>query len=926
MPSTLDFLQAVLPSEGWYCGFILPTKKHVWCETIEELSNVLSEQDALGHQVYHGCASYSEPTTRAKSNVLRVRSLWLDVDAGPTKPYSNAVDAWKAVETFRNKAGLPLPLYVNSGTGLHVYWILEEELDRNDWERYAEHLKRLCASLGLHAGPERTADCASILRPPGSHHRKDPTRPLLVQMGQLPDRVSVAAFGRVELKPKKQAKPTSTLTASLMNVVDYGPSNPEQIADHCIQMDTMRMSQGVMPEPDWKACINVLAFAENGRHFAHEWSKGDERYDPAQTDEKFDRGRDLSGPTTCAYFSGMNDKCKGCVFAGQVVSPIELGRGSPRRTKEQAEVAKQFASEEFDFKPVGAFQYRSGSLMFMSEKNDGSVDATLVSQYPVYVQSVNRGEVKTDQFSVALCHKPPHEDWQTVEVPLKSMFGSGGVAEVIGRGIVIHDSELFKKFVRESIDMLNAQSKADVQFEQFGWKDSETSFLVGRRLYTPTSIREVAGSPEITKRSRDLVLARNGSVEGWKEAVDQLFAVGVEPQGFAVLCSFAAPLMRFHSADEGGAVVSITSHASGKGKTTALVAASSVWGQLPGLQMVNIDTKVSKGIMLGVLGNLPVIYDELSNRDPASVVEFLQMVTNGRDKQRGTGEGQLIHSANTWQTIMITGGNKSLVDTVRAAKGSDAMATRVIEFTVDLPKDMKHWQGDRLKDQLSKNAGYAGDLYMKTLVQPETLAFVKKALPSIREEIIQKYNFNSEHRFWARTMASVAVASVIVKHLGLISFSPDRIQEWAIDKLLNYKKFEEDEAQEGSHMLARFLAQHLSDTLIMPRAWSQRERGMMPLKVPNRALLIRHEVANGVILIDEKALREWMVNEGVAWRDLLNELQSKGVLVHSRKLATLGAGTDMATGQVPCVQVDGRHPMLSGALMSIDTTSEAKAG
>ena len=682
----------------------------------------------------------------------------------------------------------------------------------------------------------------------------------------------------------------------------------------------MRDSLGVIPEPDWKACINVLAFCDRGKVAAHDWSVGDARYDPVEVEDKFQRGRLLSGPTTCAYFSTLNNICKSCTHQGHVITPVELGRGVVKETTRPVELAP----EEVDvLRPLGAFEYRSGSLVFLTETNQGLPLATKITSYPVYVAGVNRGEVKSDSFSVAIKHKPPHEGWQTIEIPLKTLFSSSGLSEVIGRGITVHEGDLFRKFIRESLDRLNAEGKADVQYEQFGWKEDETAFLWGRQLYTPTRVREVAGSSEVYQRSKGLGPSPKGSLELWKADIDQLFAVGCEPQGFAVLASFAAPLMRFQAHDEGGAIISITSRESAQGKSTALVAAASVWGQPDALKLVNIDTKVSKGITLGVLGNLPVFFDELSDRDPESLNEFVQIYTNGRDKMRGTSDGQLIHAAASWQNLMISGNNKSLVDTIRAAKGSDAMTTRIIEFGISMPKTLKHHKGDEIKDRLPKNAGHAGDAYLRALVQPETLAYVKASLPTVREQIIKRHGFNAEHRFWARALAGVAVAGVIVKHLGLVSFSPDRIMEWATDKLTNYRAAESEQQVTGTHLLGSFLNDHLADMLIMPGAWKPGGRRMMPIKLPTRALLVRYEQAEGRLLVDEKRLRFFMNDEGLAWRDFLVELKDAGLILNPRKLVTLGAGTDFATVQTPCVEINALHPLISSVLADVRTFQAA---
>lgn len=922
MDSTRKFLDAVLPAKGVYCAFTLPKRNHFFL-TIDGLATFLNKQDAKGLTVYHACASYKDDSSRLASNVECARSLWLDVDVGPKKPYATVADAYQAVEAFRAQHKLPLPIYVSSGNGLHVYWPLQKMLSLAEWLKYAEGLKHAASVSGLHAGPERTADAASVLRPPGTHNRKDAANPKLVEVGKIVGPYPRQLFDALYQNESnilhlvtgvnvKRAQILSPLAAACISEPDFPPADANRIADNCAQLRQMRDTQGLLSEPEWKACISVLAFCENGRALAHEWSKGDERYDARETDAKFDRSTQLSGPTTCLHFSTLNTQCQHCPYRGEISCPTQL---SSLPATIVLEAAPPDIEEDIEFPQIPGFGYYEGALIFEKADAKGKRIPTLVTQYPVYMERVSRSESGTHNYTAIFRFKPPHEEWQRTELPLKILFSPQGISELAGKGIITHDGELFKKFARVSIDILNSKGPASMQYEQLGWKEDDTAFLIGNRLFRADEIEEVDSSPDVLKFVKELVPTPKGSLSAWKNAADQLFGEGVEAQGFALLASFAAPLMRFHSHNEGGALVSIISRDSGKGKTTALEAAGSVWGQIDSFKLINIDTKVSKGRLLGVVGNLPVLYEELSSSDPEIIKEFVQIVTNGRDKRRGTKEGLLAANVNSWQTLLIAGSNSSLVDIIKSTKGTEAMGTRIIELQVNLPDGVKHWKGDGLKDELRLNAGYAGEAYIKYLVRPKNLAYVKKTLPMLREEIIKKYGFKSEHRFWARTLASVMVAAKIVTKLGLVSFSPDKIIEWTIESLLGQKESERVTAVEGSHVLARFLAHHLPDTLVMPRAWKPGERVRpLALKLPARNLLVRYEVENGRVSIDEKTLRTWMVAEGVSWQNLIRELREKGILLHPRRLVTLGSGTDLTNGQVPCLEVNAKHPAMSGVL------------
>jgi hypothetical protein len=66
----------------------------------------------------------------------------------------------------------PPTLRVDSGGGLHVYWVLDEPIARKVWQSIARKFSALAKQHGLLADPARTADIASVLRIPGTWNYK----------------------------------------------------------------------------------------------------------------------------------------------------------------------------------------------------------------------------------------------------------------------------------------------------------------------------------------------------------------------------------------------------------------------------------------------------------------------------------------------------------------------------------------------------------------------------------------------------------------------------------------------------------------------------------------------------------------------------------------------------------------------------------
>jgi hypothetical protein len=364
------FLQLILPEQGPYIAWIKTSdgrKYNVFASTISELWSIIKSANDAGHAAYHACANFDEarhdpvgtPRSqrqygRTKRNVRGAKAFWYDVDAGPNKSYPDAEIAWQAVLDFCRKVNLPRPLIVRSGNGLHVYWPLECSLDRGTWERHAHGLKALCIKQGLHVDHNRTTDISSVLRTPGTHHRKGEAKEVLC--GSMVGPFPISAFpivtedpgSRTKARSRKQsnlpdpfrlprpdylkALPDSGRVEAFIRNIDrgrdFGPASGAVAADHCGQVAEFRDKQGQIPEPLWYAGLGVLAHCEGGDQLGHEWSSGDPRYTAFETQERLDRARQF-GPTTCKRFRELNPAgCRRCPWFRKINSPIVLARPS----------------------------------------------------------------------------------------------------------------------------------------------------------------------------------------------------------------------------------------------------------------------------------------------------------------------------------------------------------------------------------------------------------------------------------------------------------------------------------------------------------------------------------------------------------------------------------------------------------------------
>lgn len=940
---TLAFLRAVLPEPGWKCVVHIAgqTRKQYFFETHEETAQAIVRLDKLDGNVYHGCASYSGEVRqsaraalegwrpvrhREKQDVLWLRAFWLDIDLAPKSRYADACAAAEDVVRFCRELGLPVPLFVGSGNGLHVYWPLARDIDRLEWERYAAGLKLACDRHDLEAGRERTADCSSILRPPGAHWRKSESR--LVECGPIPMGSDLSAFDcllefAADAPKSRNSIVPANSKSGISSKILFKPPNEkidfEQLASNCAQLGALRLSRGLVSEPLWHASLVLLSHCHEGEKIANEWSNAHSNYSPEEVSAYVARGRERSGPTTCVHFRSINPAgCEGCKF--NVATPLNT---LTSHLTARSDVDSVPVVGDGTGKGTDGFLL-DGGLWFRHEERNGKFSRIKVTNFGVELLHVQFGEIRTANRFYHFRHFLPHHGWQDIEVSASDPYMTRTLA---GGGLNIHESDLFGKWVKGQVDMYNDKQEQQVQYEQYGWK-SETSFLYGSRLYRPDATVEVPGSTELKFRNQWLMPRKGGSLDGWKLAADRLFGAGSEGQSFAVLAAFAAPLMRFTNDSEGGAIVSLVTRATGTGKSSALAGAYTVYASdRRALSLTTTDTGNSKGVAMATIGNLPIVHDEFAG-DPEVTKNFVKLFTEGRDKQRLDRDGQMRHTVGTWQTILFTAANTSLVDTIGALGASDALAYRVLEFPVSSAGDFSPAEADRLRKQLELNAGWAGHAFLEYIVRPDVLEMVKAMIAMMMEEIYayRKGVFGREHRFWVRTLACVAVAARIVEHLDLVAFSPTRIMTWAIDY---FASMERPVPQTQADWLASFINAHTNEMLVVPRAWSPDDNkkgsklaSIVPPRIPTR-LTIRREEDTGAYLIDYQTIKRWLIKHEISPGALIKDLTAAKIIL-GLKFRSLGAGTNLGGGQVKVVEVDGAHPAFSGMIREVKEEKNAR--
>lgn len=132
------------------------------------------EKDVDGIGVYFGvCTRQDGATSGNLETVAECPALWVDIDCA--KQGISGDDALAALGFLPH----PPSIIVNSGGGLHAYWLLEEPVDVTVGQQVREVVTACLRQLALVlAGDTQCAELARILRLPGTMNSKDSTKAL----------------------------------------------------------------------------------------------------------------------------------------------------------------------------------------------------------------------------------------------------------------------------------------------------------------------------------------------------------------------------------------------------------------------------------------------------------------------------------------------------------------------------------------------------------------------------------------------------------------------------------------------------------------------------------------------------------------------------------------------------------------------------
>ena len=910
---TLEFLEGVLSSEGHYCVFAArsadDTRIQKFYDTLEEVERAARKFDAGGYDAYFALSTFKEPTNRKGPNAHELKSLFLDLDCGPSKEYPTQKAAVDALRAFCKQLSLPKPMMVNSGRGVHVYWPLTEAVSAEQWLDAAERLKRACADNGLLADPAVTADVVRILRVPFTHNYKgDP--PLSVDFFgvSMPEPIALEEFTS---KLGVVMMPVTTLDLGTDALYEAYADNSENVfktiinktveGRGCEQLKYIAMNQSEVSEPLWRAGLSIAKFCVDGDKGAEKISNRHPNYNEAEMRKKLD---EIKGPYTCARFDELNEgTCRDCPLWGEIKSPIVLGkriRESEGQVTVSASINKAGVkkSEEFEIPeyPKPYFRGAAGGVFLRSSNADGDVEEELIYHHDIYITR-RLHDFELGETLVFRLHLP-RDGVRQFNVPLTHVTSREEFRKCMAKeGVTAWGKALDKLMVYTTkwIDELQRTTMADEAHRQFGWVGDEMeSFVLGDKLVTATDVE--FNPPSSATAGLIGAFEPKGTREKNLDLLNFYNKPGYELHQYVVGVGFGSPLMAVTGLN------SMSIHlygGSGVGKTTAQMAAIGIWGSPDELMNSKEDTHNARMLRGEVMHNIPLVSDEMTNVNGEQMSDYTYQVSSGRQKNRMSANGNTERArGKPWQLLALSSGNTSAWEILGRHKATPkAEMLRMFELNV---KMMNFTKGDNtatanLIEDFKSNYGHIGIEYIQWVINNKDE--VRKIVDSVRVRLDKSAGLGPEHRFWTNGNAAIIAGLMIAKKLGLVNYDVASVYRWVVGELISRRNYVSDTGASVTETLNNYLSENYNNMLKIESTEDLRgkhDNGLDQLvpvgATPRNTLIARYEPDTKLLFLRLKPFREWCIDQQINYQGVVDDLKEK--LGAKRIKKRLTKGTD----------------------------------
>lgn len=870
---------------------------------------------------------------RTQKNVVACRSLYDDIDIGKDGCYETRKEAGEAIKAFAQATGLP-PLIVNSGGGYHLYWPLTEDVTPEEWLRLANLKRAVTSHFGLKVDHAVDLDSARVLRPVGSHNRKQDTpREVKVMLNAGPYQPAQFERAMLDYATKHSLTvlpPTPKSGMGMPNVggfddlgggIEYPPSSAHEIIKHCPTLAQVAMHRGNVTEPLWRGMLGVVKHTTEGEELAHEWSSGHPDYDPGETQEKLDNW--ATGPTLCSTFAKDSAQCADCPHNGKAKSPITLGytdrTTAPEIVAEATDDDAPVQSVTPQHWPQG-FHWDGQKLSKAIRNEDGGVDFVPFANALFF--PVTRVREEDGTWGIQIRANPLSRNDRTFIIPTKTCADQQALGNALASYEVFTVGKMGRQhamdYLQNFIHTYQINGIETITYPHFGWYKGHEAFVLGSTKIDKNGESEALPSKNI---GGDLAHLHecSGDINDWIELIDQVYnRKGAEAYQFVICAAFASPLVEFSKNNVWHGIPIALTGASGVGKTSAMSVACSLYGP-PDKFLINGGTSGSTVnaalAQFAAMRNLPIILDEITGRSKEDIRDLLYALSNGRSKIRLTSSGEP-HTLNKgrWNMLSFISGNEEFSEMLNGLSNNVAEATELRVFDIKMPEGYSDnvWGGTNVKEvveqQLSQQYGHAGRKWIKFLIRNQEK--VNDILNREMAKHIPSGQSETQERFYYNALIHVVTAGRLAKKLGLIRFDMDALWLWGIEQIKALRTGRTAVAKTPEDYLAQFLASIHGKIIVTKKFRAGRTNTPeVPVQEPRVAPVARQALEDRKLFVAVSEFNDWCRHVGVSPGWLRDELVRLGCIVKREgeevsRRESLGKGTNMPMYQTKIYELN----------------------
>lgn len=940
------FIETVLPSEGTYVitGINAENKKDVrqkYAESLEDAYTIIEDFKKKSPLNIYFALSTFEGFSRKAVDSIYIKSFFLDLDVGKEhNSYATKEEALAGLAQFLLNTRMPEPTIIDSGNGLHVYWILKEEIETKTWKPYAEGFKKLCVDNGLVIDPAVPADAARVLRVPYTMNYN-------VKEGQAPVEVTFLTdiklfdldeltpfFGGVQLESSfdlSQAKKGLDEETRKMLGLDNYEYVFQTIAFEslegrgCNQIKWMLENAASCPEPLWKAGLSVAIRCVDGDTAIHTMSEEHPQYSHAETEKKARDCLQATWSYSCEAFENTNPGgCAKCPHKGKISYPTHIGKRlrlaepgvddalipdtrtpetrdiSHTENKENRTVQNKFPKEFITF-PQFLYPFVrpvSGGVWY-EPPNEHKKDGTVIKKDPIMILNQDFIPIKRlyspqDGETLHMRLFLPHDGIREFTLPMSAVYAPEKFKEFVAKSGVLVTLTLIDKlrdYLVKWAQYLKQYQKADDMRMAMGWTDSTySSFVAGEVEINPGGRFDCPVTPAARNVADKIHEA--GSYDVWRKSADMLNQPNLEFHALGLLMGLGSPLMPFTNAT--GLMFSYCGK-KGAGKTAAMHAGLSVFGDPKKQKIVTLDGATINGLWnrASTLNSLLMGIDETSNADPKRLSDVIykgSMNNQGKIREQSSYNVERKQREGSVNITLLTT-NQSNKDKMFMAKGDPGGELRRL-LEIDLFRHsgkMEDSIGNEIFDPFNQNYGHAGPMFIEYCYKlgiPEVDRIVKTWQTRLRQE----FHNDTAYTFWNGGVSACLAAGQIAERAGIISLDYERIYGHLLEELHRLHDEYNSAGVNFEDLLSEFLSINMNGILAF------NESDKVSVEPRGKDLVARAEVTEGKVWIAKTAIKEFLHEKQINVSQFESELLKKGVMLNSKAKKKMAAGWKSAIG------------------------------